>query len=66
MAMPIGISITKSIVLVNALAKVNNFCISEADGNSIDVPVEDLFMRMWSILRVLRVVLFNWFIMLMQ
>ena len=31
MAMPMGISVKKTIALVNCLAKLNNFCIDEAD-----------------------------------
>ena len=37
MAMPIGISIKKTIALVNALAKLHNFCIDEVDGNSTTI-----------------------------
>ena len=47
MAIPNGVSVKKTIALVNALAKLHNFCISETDGDragsTADEPlVEDL------------------------
>ena len=34
MAMPNGVKIKKTIALVNALAKLHNFCIDKNDGNT--------------------------------
>jgi len=40
MAMPVGITIDKTIALVNALARIHNFCISNEDeGKSIDFEI---------------------------
>lgn len=41
MAMPLGLSIKKTIAMVNALAKLHNFCIDEVDGSSGDYSVVD-------------------------
>ena len=41
MAMPKGISIKKTITMVNALAKLHNFCINEVDGESRSTMIVD-------------------------
>ena len=48
MAMPVGITINKTIALVNALARIHNFCISkEEKGKSIDfeiLPIDENYI----------------------
>ena len=41
MEMPYGITIKKTIALVNALTKLHNFCIDEFNGNSTVVHVNE-------------------------
>ena len=42
-AMPCGISIQRTIALVNALAKLHNFCIDQNEMNSVESSIDDRF-----------------------